>query len=165
MRLSPLVPIVQHFPSRALPDVAAAVRQELAGKQIGAGLRSGARIAIGAGSRGIANLATIIRATAAHFREAGFQPFVIPAMGSHGGGTAEGQMDVLAHYGVTESSVGCPILSSMDVVPLGNTPEGIETFIDRNGFESDGIFLVNRVKWHTTFEAPIESGLMKMAAI
>jgi hypothetical protein len=165
MRLSRLVPVRQHFPSRALPDVTAAVRQELAAKETGAGLAPGARIAIGAGSRGVANISTIVRATAAHFRDLGHQPFVFPAMGSHGGGTAQGQIDVLAHYNITESQVGCPILSSMDTVPLGVTLDGIETYMDRNAFESDGAFLVNRVKWHTSFEAPIESGVVKMAAI
>ena len=165
MRLSKLVPVRQRFPSRALPDVAAAVREELAAKQTGAGLAPGARVAIGAGSRGVANISTIVRATVAHFRDLGCQPFVFPAMGSHGGGTAEGQIDVLAHYNITESQAGCPIVSSMETVPLGSTPEGIETHVDRTAFESDGVFLINRVKWHTTFEAPIESGLMKMAAI
>ena len=165
MRLSKLVPVRQYFPSRALPDVTAAVRHELAAKETGAGLPPGARVAIGAGSRGVANISTIVRATAAHFRDLGHQPFVFPAMGSHGGGTAEGQIDVLAHYNITESQVGCPILSSMDTVPLGVTPDGIETYMDRNAFESDGAFLVNRVKWHTSFEAPIESGVVKMAAI
>jgi hypothetical protein len=165
MRLSKLVPVRQHFPSRSLPDVTAAVRQELAAKQTGHGLKKGARIAIGAGSRGVANISTIIRATVAHFRDLGCEPFVFPAMGSHGGGTAEGQIDVLAHYNITEQQAGCPILSSMDTVPIGTTPEGIETYMDRNAFESDGAFLVNRVKWHTSFEAPIESGVVKMASI
>src|SRR5690242_3275108 len=115
MRLSPLVPVVQRYPHRGLANVGAAVREELSSKQIGSQLKPGARVAIGAGSRGIANLATIIRATAAHFRDLGLQPFVIPAMGSHGGGTPQGQIDVLAHYGVTESQVGCPIVSSLEI--------------------------------------------------
>lgn len=143
----------------------AAVRKELAEKQIGARLPPGAKVAIGAGSRGIANLSTIVRATAKHFIELGLRPFIFPAMGSHGGGTAPGQTAVLAHYGVTEATAACPIESSLDVIRLGQTPDGIETFVDRTAFQSDGVFLVNRVKWHTTFEAPIESGLMKMAAI
>jgi hypothetical protein len=165
MKLSRVVPVLQRFPSRKIHDVGAAVREELAASKTGAELKAGSRVAIGAGSRGVSNIATIVRATVAHFREIGMQPFVIPAMGSHGGGTAQGQLDVLAHYGVTEADVGCPIVSCLDVVTLGSTPEGIETYIDRKGFESDGVFLINRVKWHTTFDAPIESGLMKMAAI
>jgi len=141
------------------------VRAELAKHDIGSQLPPGARIAIGAGSRGIANLATIVQATVAHFRERGFLPFIFPAMGSHGGGTGAGQTDVLAHYGITAAAMGCPVLSSMETVSLGNTPEGIETVMDRTAAESDGVFLVNRIKWHTTFEAPVESGLLKMAAI
>lgn len=141
------------------------MRRTLAQQQVGAGLPLGARVAIGAGSRGVANISIIVRATVAHFRDLGLSPFVFPAMGSHGGGTAEGQREVLAHYHVTEQEVGCPIVSSLDVVELGTTAEGIETYVDRTAFESDGIFLVNRIKWHTTFDAPIESGVMKMAAI
>jgi hypothetical protein len=160
-----MVPVLQRFPSRALPDVTRAVREELAQSNVAAGLPPKARIAIGVGSRGVANLAEIVRATVSHFREAGFVPFIVPAMGSHGGGTGPGQIDVLAHYGVTEQSMACPVLSSIETVSMGNTPEGIETYLDRNAFESDGVFVVNRVKWHTSFEAPIESGLMKMAAV
>jgi hypothetical protein len=163
--LSRLMPVVQHFPNRALPDVGAAVRAELAAKDAGAGIAVGSPIAIGAGSRGVANIAIIVGAAVAHFRERGLRPFVFPAMGSHGAGTAEGQARVLAHYGITEAEVGCPIVSSLDVVPLGRTAEGIETFMDRTAYEAGAVFLINRVKWHTTFEAPIESGLTKMAGI
>jgi hypothetical protein len=160
-----MVPVLQRFPSRALPNIPRAVRDELAASRITAGLPAKARIAVAVGSRGVANLAEIVRAAINHFREAGFTPFIVPAMGSHGGGTGPGQVDVLAHYGVTEASMACPILSSIETVSMGNTPDGIETCLDRNAFESDGVFLINRVKWHTSFEAPIESGLMKMAAI
>jgi hypothetical protein len=160
-----MVPVVQRFPGRALPDVARAVREELSRARVGSHLKPGARVAIGVGSRGVANLSTIVSATIRHFQEAGFAPFIVPAMGSHGGGTGPGQIDVLAHYGVTEAAMGCPVLSSIETVGMGNTPEGIETYLDRNAFESDGAFLINRIKWHTSFEAPIESGLMKMAAI
>ncbi|MDZ4796877.1 MAG: hypothetical protein SGI92_01845 [Bryobacteraceae bacterium] len=166
MELSPLVPVVQEFPNRGIADIENAVRTQLRERGIGSDLRPGARVAITAGSRGVSNIALITRAVAAHFAELGLLPFVIPAMGSHGGGTAEGQADVLAHYGITEATVGCPVVSSLDVVELGRTPEhGIPAFMDRNAFESDGVFLVNRVKWHTTFEAEAESGLLKMAAV
>lgn len=166
MDLSPLVPVAQQFPHRGLPDLDKAVRENLRASGAGAGLRPGARVAITAGSRGVSNIAQITRSVAAHFRDQGLSPFVIPAMGSHGGGTPEGQADVLAHYGITEATVGCPVVSSLDVVELGRTPEhGIPTFMDRTAFESDGVFLVNRVKWHTTFEAETESGLLKMAAV
>ena len=165
LELSRVVPVLQHFPHRALPDVAGAVRAELAAKNAGAGLPAGARVAIGVGSRGVANISEIVRATVAHFRERGLAPFVIPAMGSHGAATAEGQARVLAHYGVNEPEVGCPIVSSLEVLSLGRTSEGIEVFMDRKAYEADAVFLVNRVKWHTSFEAPVESGVMKMAAV
>jgi hypothetical protein len=165
MKLPNLVPVAQHFPHRGLPDLAMSVRKSLAGSGLGKGLPPGSRIAVGAGSRGVANLSTIVRSAVGYLREIGMQPFVIPAMGSHGGGTAEGQADVLAHYGVTEQGVGCPIRSSLEVVSTGQTPEGIETWLDRTAAESDGVLLINRVKWHTTFEAPVESGLVKMAAV
>jgi len=128
-------------------------------------LKPGSRVAIGAGSRGITNLATIVKAVVEFWKEAGMQPFIFPAMGSHGAATAEGQADVLAHYGVHEATMGCPIVSSLEVVSLGKTPEGIETFMDRSAYQSDGVMLVGRVKWHTDFAGKIESGLYKMMAI
>lgn len=131
----------------------------------GATLRPGARIAIGVGSRGIANIATIARAVAQYWIARGMKPFIFPAMGSHGAATAEGQADVLAHYGIIPETMGCPIVSSLDVVPLSRTPEGIQTYMDRSAFESDGVMLLPRVKWHTDFEDTIESGLFKMMAI
>ena len=133
---------------------------QLSLERLEAGLRPGARIALAAGSRGISNIAVIVNTALRYFRDRGFDPFVVPAMGSHGGGTAEGQRKVLAHYGITDS-----VVSSLDVVSLGRTDEGIDVCIDRAAAESDGILLINRIKWHTTFEAPVESGLMKMAAI
>ncbi|MGH9630662.1 MAG: hypothetical protein ACRD7E_20305, partial [Bryobacteraceae bacterium] len=165
MRLSPLVPVLQRFPHRALDSIPAAVEQQLEDGALTAGLRPGARIAIGAGSRGIANLSEVVRSAVSCFLRLGFKPFVVPAMGSHGGGTAEGQADILARYGITEASIGCPVVSSIEVVPLGRSADGIETFIDKQAFESDGIVVVNRIKWHTTFEDNIESGLLKMIAI
>ena len=93
------------------------------------------------------------------------RPFIFPAMGSHGAATAAGQADVLAHYGVTEAAMGCPVVSQLDVVSLGKTPDGIEVFMDKAAYEADGAMVVNRVKWHTDFEGEIESGLCKMLAI
>ncbi len=159
------VPIRQHLPSHALADVSAAVLAELHAKQIGSGLPPNSPVAIGVGSRGVACLPELVRATVKHFHALKLAPFVIPAMGSHGGGTNEGQRAVLAHLGISEATVDCPIVSSIETVDLGPTPENIATYMDRAAFESAGVFLINRVKWHTTFEAPIESGVMKMAAI
>ena len=110
------------------------MRKQLAAADFAARVRPGARIALGVGSRGIANLATIVRATVDYWKAAGCAPFIFPSMGSHGAATAPGQADVLAHYGVTESAMGCPLLSSLDVVPLGNTAEGVGAFMDRNAY-------------------------------
>ncbi len=160
-----MVAVRQKFADRRLSDIPAEVKRELQTSGFASALKPGAKVAIGVGSRGIANIATIVRSVVEFWKSQGMRPFIFPAMGSHGAATAEGQADVLAHYGIHEATVGCPVNSSLDVVPLGTSPEGIECFMDRNAFESDGAFLVNRVKWHTDFEGKIESGLFKMMAI
>ena len=160
-----LLMVRQKFPDRALRDIPGEVRGQLAGSGFAARLKPGARVAIGVGSRGIHNLATIVRAAVDYWQATGMQPFLFPAMGSHGAGTAEGQAAVLAHYGITEATMGCPVQSQLDVVALGKTPEGIEVFMDKLAFEADGVMLVSRVKWHTDFAGRIESGLNKMMAI
>jgi hypothetical protein len=119
---------------------------------------------VGAGSRGIANIATIVRAAVDHLKAIGALPFVFPAMGSHGGATAEGQLDVLAHYGITESTMGCELRASMDVVEVGQALD-MPVWLDRVASEADWIGLVNRVKPHTDFKGSIESGLFKMMTI
>jgi hypothetical protein len=155
----------QNFPDRKLADIAGTVRKELSAADFQSRLKPGARVAIGVGSRGITNIATIVRSVAEYWKGAGMQPFIFPAMGSHGAASAEGQADVLAHYGIIEQTMGCPIVSSLEVVPLGATPDGIETFMDKHAFDADGVMLVGRVKWHTDFAGKIESGLYKMMAI
>jgi hypothetical protein len=160
-----LLPVRQNLPSHALKDVAGEVRRQLAHAGFAARVPPGARIAIGVGSRGISNIAIIVRAVADYWREAGCNPFLFPAMGSHGAATAEGQALVLAHYGIDESTMGCPVISSIDVVSLGRTEDGIEAFMDRNARSSDGVMLVGRVKPHTDFAGRLESGLCKMMAI
>ncbi|MBM3775234.1 MAG: hypothetical protein FJW37_08730 [Acidobacteria bacterium] len=160
-----LLLVRQNFTDRSLGDVAGEVRRQLDASPFAARLKPGARVAIGVGSRGIRNIATIARAAVEYWKARGMRPFIFPAMGSHGAATAEGQADVLAHYGIIEETAGCPIVSSLEVVPLGRTPEGIETFMDRNAFESDGVMLISRVKWHTDFAGKLESGLFKMMAI
>jgi hypothetical protein len=155
----------QNFPDRRLPDIPGTVKTELSQAGFGATLAPGASIAIGVGSRGISNIAVIVRAAVDYWKSKGMRPFIFPAMGSHGAATAEGQADVLAHYGITEAEMGCPIRSSLEVVSLGRTPEGIEAFLDRHAAESDGIMLVGRVKQHTDFIGKVESGLFKMMAI
>ncbi|MBV9156622.1 MAG: hypothetical protein JO097_10195, partial [Acidobacteriaceae bacterium] len=165
MNLPRFVLAEQSFPDRSIPHIREHILKELAQADFASRVPNGARIAIGVGSRGISNISGIVRAVVDFWKEHGAAPFIFPAMGSHGAATAEGQADVLAHYGIHEATMGVPVLSSLEVVPVGKTPEGIETFIDRNAYESDGVFLVARVKWHTDFTGEIESGLLKMMAI
>ena len=165
MNLPRFVLAEQHFPNRAISDIPAHIRQELGRADFAKRVPKGARIAIGVGSRGISNIATIVKSVVEFWKEQGTQPFIFPAMGSHGAATAEGQSDVLAHYGIHEATMGAPVISSLDVVSLGKTPEGMEIFIDKQAYESDGIFLVGRIKWHTDFSGTLESGLFKMMAI
>jgi hypothetical protein len=155
----------QSFPNRAIPNIREHIRQELAQSDFVARVPKGGRVAIGVGSRGISNIATIVKAVVDFWKEQGAKPFLFPAMGSHGAATAEGQSDVLAHYGIHEATMGAPLLSSLDVVPIGKTSEGVETFMDKNAAEADAVFLVARVKWHTDFAGALESGLFKMMAI
>jgi hypothetical protein len=155
----------QNFPDRRLADIPGEVQKQLSESGFGANLKPGARIAIGVGSRGISNISTIVRAVVDYWKNKGFQPFIFPAMGSHGAATAEGQADVLAHLGVHEATMGCPVISGLEVVSLGKTEEGLEAFLDKNAFDSDGVFLIGRVKWHTDFAGKLESGLFKMMAI
>lgn len=165
MPLPRMLPVRQHFPDHSIADVRGEVLRQLTAHEFASRATPGARIAIGVGSRGISNIATITRAAADYWKSQGCQPFIFPAMGSHGGATAEGQADVLAHYGIHEATMDCPVISSLDVVSMGSTPEGIATFMDRSAFESNGVMLIGRVKWHTDFSGKLESGLLKMTAI
>jgi hypothetical protein len=165
MEFLPLLPVRQKFPVRRLPDVRDAVLRELEQSGFADKLKPGARVAIGVGSRGISNISTIAGAVVAYWKSRGCSPFLFPAMGSHGAATAEGQADVLAHYGIHEATMGCPVVSALDVVPLGATEEGIKVFFDKAAYESDAVMLMNRVKWHTDFAGKLESGLFKMMAI
>jgi hypothetical protein len=165
MPFARLLNVHQQFPDRRVHDLPGTISQELASAEFGAGLAPGSRIAIGVGSRGIANQAAIVRAVVDYWKSRGFRPFLFPAMGSHGAATAEGQADVLAHYGIHESAMGCPVESALDVVPLGSTADGIEAFMDQHAHSAAGVFLIGRVKWHTDFAGKIESGLFKMMAI
>jgi hypothetical protein len=155
----------QHFPNRAISNIPDHIRQELSNADFTGRVPKGGRVAIGVGSRGISNIATIVKSVVEFWKSRGFEPFIFPAMGSHGAATAEGQSDVLAHYGIHEAIMGVPVHSSLDVLSLGRTPEGIETFMDTNAHDADAVFLVARVKWHTDFSGKLESGLFKMMAI
>src|SRR5580693_3897735 len=155
----------QKFPDRRLTDIPGEVFREMNASGFGTGLPPGSTIAVGVGSRGIGNIDVIVRAVVDFWKSRAFVPFIFPAMGSHGAATAEGQTDVLAHYGITPETMGCEIRSSLDVADLGMTPEGIEVFLDRHAFGAGGIFLVGRIKQHTDFAGKIESGLYKMMAL
>ena len=165
MNFSKVYVVRQNFPQHKVEDIPGTVARQLSEAGFASRLEPGSSVAIGVGSRGITNLATIVRAVVAYWTQAGMKPFIFPAMGSHGAATAEGQADVLAHYGIIEETMGCPVRSSLDVVPVARTAEGIQTYMDRAAFESHGVMLCGRVKWHTDFEGPIESGLFKMMAI
>jgi hypothetical protein len=163
MSFPKMVLVRQPFVKTAIPDIVAVVEQEFMDLHLE--VKSGANIAIAVGSRGIANHALIIKTIAEELKALGAKPFIVPAMGSHGGATAEGQIMVLETLGITEQSIGIPIRSSMAVVQLGTTASGIPVFLDKIAFESDGIVLVHRVKAHTDFDGPIESGMMKLITI
>jgi hypothetical protein len=157
--------LVRHRMDAAeIADVAAAVAAAL--EPVRVAVRPGARVCLAIGSRGIDRIDEVVRAAVAWFRAAGFDVFAVPAMGSHGGATAEGQLEVLASYGMTPETIGCEIRSSMETVELGEVRPGVPVFVDRNAYEgADLIVPINRVKPHTDFTGEVESGLMKMTAI
>ncbi|WP_274653156.1 lactate racemase domain-containing protein [Paenibacillus humicola] len=167
MILPNMIKISRRFHTPAIDNIEAEIAKELAKPEIARRIRPGARIAITAGSRGVSGIGRIIAAIVAELKRAGAEPFIVPAMGSHGGATAEGQVEVLESLGVTERLCGAPVISSMDTVEIGKTPGGIAVHMDRHASEADGVILVGRIKLHTDFKSPIglESGLMKMASI
>jgi hypothetical protein len=157
--------IRQSFERPRVEDVAARVRQALEQLDLGKSIRPGQTVALTAGSRGIANIPVILKSTANHLNKLGAKPFLVPAMGSHGGGTAEGQREIIESYGITEEFVGAPIRASMEVVALGTTPEGYPVYLDKHASHADHIGVVGRVKPHTNYHGAIESGLLKMMMI
>lgn len=160
-----MVKIRQKFEHRALADVAAEVRKELSHDKIMSSIKPGMSIAITAGSRGVANIALIIREIVAVCHEAGAKPFVIPAMGSHGGASAEGQLEILSGYNVVEEYIGCPVKATMEVTKIGQFSDEDPILIDKYAAEADGIIVVGRIKPHTLFHDRVESGVCKMMAI
>ena len=157
-------PVIQNFPDDGIRDIPGAVTQALEQSGIAVAIPKGT-VAIGVGSRGVANIPAITRATVAWFRSKGATPFIVPCMGSHGGATDEGQVKVLAELGVTEDSAGCAIHSSMEAVQLGTLDNGLPVYMDENAWNADGVFVINRIKAHTSFSGPNESGLVKMMTI
>jgi hypothetical protein len=143
-----------------LPEIEAGIREALQSVKLPSG-----SVAIGVGSRGVGRIGSIVAALVEALKDAGAEPFVVPAMGSHGASTAEGQARVLEHLGVGEREIGCPVRATMETVLLGETPSGIQVFMDKNAYEADSVVVVNRIKPHTAFRGPVESGPTKMLAI
>src|SRR5262247_3489980 len=162
MSLPRMVRLRQTFARQRVADVPRSVADALAAA--GLPIRRGDTVAVGAGSRGIANIGVIVGATVRVLKDLGARPFVFPAMGSHGGGTADGQISVLEHYGITEATMGCPVRATMDVVQVGEAL-GLPVWLDAYAAEANWIGIVNRVKPHTDFKGSIESGLFKMMTI
>jgi hypothetical protein len=159
-----MVHIRQKFPAPKLASVSAAVAEQFKRPEVRAKIKPGMTIAVGCGSRGIANIAEAAKQLIAELKALGAKPFIFPAMGSHGGATAEGQREVLEGYGITESFVGCPIQSQMEVVELGKV-DGMPVYMDKLAAAADGVIVLCRIKPHTNFRAPIESGIVKMLTI
>src|SRR3990172_9010437 len=155
----------QKFESPRVENIPAEVEGQLAALDLGRKVKPGQTVAITAGSRGIANIAVITKAVCDHVRRLGAAPVIIPAMGSHGGGTAEGQRAILAGYGITEESTGAEIRASMETVIVDRTPQGIPVHFDKRAYECDHVVVCGRVKPHTGFVGDIESGLHKMMLI
>jgi len=160
-----MVRVRQRFDDSRLEDWERELIQQLRQPDVRGRISPGARVAVAVGSRGIAEIDGVTRVVVAELRKAGAAPFIVPAMGSHGGATAEGQRAVLAKLGIREETVGAPIRSSMDVVRVDTLPNGLPVYADRIAAEADAIVVINRVKPHTAFRAKIESGLMKMISI
>jgi hypothetical protein len=165
IRIPEVVTIRPRYDADRIMDIPAHLRQRMMGNISHPETFAGKRICITAGSRGIAHLDVIIRTICEQLKLWGARPFVIPAMGSHGGGTAEGQVEILKGYNIVEEFVGAPVLSSMEVVQYGKLANGTPLFCDKNAFESDGIVVLNKQAPHTDFRGPNESGLAKMIAI
>jgi lactate racemase-like protein len=164
--LPPMLRVRLEQPKREpVADLAAAVDEALARSRRFDELRRGASVAVAVGSRGIADIPKVVAAAVRHLKQRGFEPFIVPAMGSHGGATAEGQAGVLAHLGVTEATVGAPIRATMETVEYGATLHGIPCRFDKNAASADAVLCINRVKSHTSFDRPVESGLTKLIAV
>jgi hypothetical protein len=165
MDIPPFYRIRQRFDATSLADVAAAVRDEFLKFDPADKIRSGQTVAVGVGSRGTHDLKILVTATVACLKSMDLKPFVIPAMGSHGGGTAEGQRQVLAELGITQEAVGAPVVSNLDVVSLGRVESGAEVFLAKDALDADHIVVINRIKPHTAFRSEVESGLCKILAV
>jgi uncharacterized protein (DUF362 family) len=160
-----MVHVRQKFQTPKLDSVTKAVAEQFKRPEVRGKVKPGMSIAVGCGSRGINNIAECAKAVVTELKALGAKPFIVPAMGSHGGATADGQREVLEGYGITEDYVGCPIRSSMDVVELGKLDNGMPVYLDKHAAEADAVVIIPRIKPHTNFRAPIESGIVKMLTI
>jgi hypothetical protein len=163
--IPPMVRIRQRFDDTRLDNPVEKLRAELGKPGTVDRIKPGQKVAVAVGSRGIAHIAAFTKATVDAIRAVGAEPFIVPCMGSHGGATAEGQTEVLSHFGITELLMGVPIRSSMEVVEIGKLENGLPVYVDRIASEADAIVVINRVKPHTAFRGTVESGIMKMIAI
>ena len=155
----------QKFDAPVVNDVVRATIETLGKLDLRQRVKPGESVAITAGSRGIAHIAEILKAVVEHFKQLDARPFIVPAMGSHGGGTAEGQLKVLRGYGITPEFCGCEIRASMETVAVSQAAEGFAVHFDKHAYEADHVFVAGRIKPHTRFAGEIESGLMKMMLI
>ncbi len=163
--LPKMVKVKQSFDPTKLDDVVGELEAQLQEAKVKDQIKPGMSIAVAVGSRGVNKIVDVTRTTISFLKEAGAKPFIVPSMGSHGGATAEGQIEVLRQLGITEDSVGAPIKSSMAVNEIDRLENGLPIYIDRYACEADGIVVINRIKPHTAFRGPVESGLMKMISI
>lgn len=165
MSLPRMMKVRQHFDAPTLDDIEGAVRAEVAKMNLASRVKPGDSVAISVGSRGVANIALITKTLVEELKAAGTEPFVVPAMGSHGGGTAEGQRAIVEGYGVTEEYIGAPIRATMAVEKVSETEDGVPVYFDKYAYEADHVVVMGRVKPHTSFTGEIESGLHKMMLI
>jgi hypothetical protein len=163
--MPPLTPVRQTLPQPVVTDVAAETRRQWQSSGLARRLRPGAKVAVAVGSRGIANLATLVRSTLGYLRDQGTQPFVVAAMGSHGGATSDGQRQLLADYGVSDTALGVPVKTDMAAAQIGTNSRGEPVFWDRNALAADAVVTISRVKPHTDFRGRFESGITKMLVI
>jgi hypothetical protein len=165
MRYPRLFRIRQRLDDTRVKDIETTIRSELDRIHMSSKIKPGSKVAVTAGSRGITDIVSITSSIVKEIKGCGASPFIVSAMGSHGGASARGQMEILEEYGLTEEKLGVPIVSSIDVVKIGETAHGIPVYIDQKAFEADHIVVVNRIKAHTEFHGHIESGLIKMMVI
>lgn len=167
VKLPKMIKVKQNFDKTHIQkeDIPEITHDLLEREEIKKAIKPGMKIGVTCGSRGVANIHLLVKACVDFIKECGGEPFVFPAMGSHGGATAEGQRQIIEGYGVTEEFVGCPICATMETVQVGSLEDGMPVFIDKYAHEADGVILIGRIKAHTAFRGPYESGLVKMAVI